>query len=179
MIGRTCPQIRRGGAWETYLVDENGVIRYRHSGLWIKKLAATVFCQKLSTLKNKMKSLLDISSSKNICFFCNRTFIRIFTHSQSGNGGYLSIQNQDDRTRAVKVSLYALPTMSKTKIWWNLILNCLWLASWSVQMVDERAKAINQLSIKWRLDLVIFMNYKPPFKWRLSVIIVVLPVALF
>lgn len=35
------------GAPETYLVDENGVIRYRHSGLLIKKLGKTVFCRKL------------------------------------------------------------------------------------------------------------------------------------
>ena len=35
------------GAPETYLVDENGVIRYRHSGLLDKETWQTVFCQKL------------------------------------------------------------------------------------------------------------------------------------
>ena len=41
------------GAPETYLVDENGVIRYRHSGLLDKETWQTVFLPKIEALKNK------------------------------------------------------------------------------------------------------------------------------
>ena len=41
------------GAPETYLVDENGVIRYRHSGLLDKETWQTVFWPKIEALKNK------------------------------------------------------------------------------------------------------------------------------
>ena len=46
-------KIRRGCAPETYLVDENGVIRYRHSGLLDKETWQTVFLPKIEALKNK------------------------------------------------------------------------------------------------------------------------------
>ena len=41
------------GAPETYLVDEHGVIRYRHSGLLDKETWQTVFLPKIEALKNK------------------------------------------------------------------------------------------------------------------------------
>ena len=41
------------GAPETYLVDENGVIHYRHSGLLDKETWQTVFLPKIEALKNK------------------------------------------------------------------------------------------------------------------------------
>jgi len=41
------------GAPETYLVDEHGVIRYRHSGLLDKETWQTVLLPKIEALKNK------------------------------------------------------------------------------------------------------------------------------
>ena len=140
---------------ETYLVDENGVIRYRHSGLLDKETWQTVFCQKLKHWRINEKPIRYFySSSKNICF-CNRTFIRIFPVYSSGNGGYLSIQNQDDRTRAVELakSLRYPQCQNQNLVESNsqLLMTCvLKCTKWWM-----RAKAISKLSIKWRLDLVI------------------------
>ena len=94
--GEFAMQLGVDGAPETYIVDEHGMIRYRHSGYMDRETWLTEIKPKLDELtKSKMKKINPIS---------DRTFtdFRPFAHAEMVDT--YAFKNQADRTRAVELA---------------------------------------------------------------------------